>query len=317
MVSVPASTRTTSVSVSDAVVREIEKDLQNFSYVEVEGICENGRKRRPVPSDADRLQVHPLPRLPKLSDEATMQIQNIDCDKIEFRELPGAMPVLSAKTARELADNIEAVGLLHPIAVRPRSDTPGSLLGHPRSTSVPTGLLSVLLKRPTIECQVLDIGEKEGELVARAENLFRLKQSQGQKSLVIKQWLVEFTELHPERTQGKAGGAATKRKADCARRQSPIWTLPRRRASSRHVSRPPEGRSRRVRSEAGRRDGHFAVLRQATTTHCQPSHQISAPLLRATGTQSEPDGNARGHRNLSATRRDSRTGRLRYRYRFR
>ena len=69
------------------------------------------------------------PDFRKLSDEATMQIQNIDCDKIEFRELPGATPVLSVKTARELADNIEAVGLLHPIAVRPRSDTPGCYWG--------------------------------------------------------------------------------------------------------------------------------------------------------------------------------------------
>jgi hypothetical protein len=141
-----------------------------------------------------------------------MEIRLIECDKIEFLRADPDRRDLDQGVVRGIADSIQAEGMYNPIVVRTNPAKPGSYLGvqgrHRHHAK------AVLLGEPLIECQVLAMDDEEAEMAALAENLFRHALSQPEKTRAVKRWHAIFRVKHPELIgKGKAGGAATKRKA--------------------------------------------------------------------------------------------------------
>jgi ParB-like chromosome segregation protein Spo0J len=144
--------------------------------------------------------------------EAAMEIQLIECDKIEFPTANKDLRTFHMKVARGRAESIKEQRMYHPIAVRANPGKPGYYLGvQGKHRHYAKG---AILKEPLIECNVLEMGDEEAEMAAIAENLFRHGLSQPQRTMAVKRWRESFLAKHPELVgKGKAGGAAMKKKA--------------------------------------------------------------------------------------------------------
>ena len=136
-----------------------------------------------------------------------MDIQTLECDKIEFPGADDASRSFRKEVAEGLAMSIEAEGMYHPIAVRDDPDKPGHFLGVQGRHRLHAQ--HRILGRPTIACNVLAMDDDEAAIAAVAENTFRKELSQAERSKALRLWHQMFAAKHPERVgRGKAGRAA-------------------------------------------------------------------------------------------------------------
>ena len=147
--------------------------------------------------------------------EVTMEIQLIECKKVEFRKTDKDLRAFSKEAAQGIASSIQAEGMYNAIVVRANHQKPGFYLGvqgkHRHYAK------ATILKEPFIECNVLDMDDAEAEMAMITENLFRNELSAAQKALSIKKWFAYFASKHPDKVgKGKAGGAANKARAESA-----------------------------------------------------------------------------------------------------
>ena len=136
-----------------------------------------------------------------------MDIQTLECDKIEFHGADEASRSFRKEVAEGLAMSIEAEGMYYPIAVRVDPDKPGYYRGVQGRHRLHAQ--HRILGRPTIACNVLTMDDDEAAMAAVAENTFRKELSQAERSKALRLWHRMFAAKHPERVgRGKAGRAA-------------------------------------------------------------------------------------------------------------
>jgi ParB family transcriptional regulator, chromosome partitioning protein len=140
-----------------------------------------------------------------------MNVQTLECDKIEFLTTDQVLGRLNLRAARELVTSIKADRRVNPIVVRPNPEKPGHYLGIQGREHHHAML--VLLKKPSIACHVLTMDDPEAILAAITANLFRHELDPTERIRSIKRWYEHFRTIHPDLVdKGHAGGAARKKK---------------------------------------------------------------------------------------------------------
>jgi ParB/RepB/Spo0J family partition protein len=145
-----------------------------------------------------------------------MDVQLIQCTLID---IPPTNPYRTFKRefAMELSESIRLEGMWNAIVLRPNPITPDRYMlvqGRYRLHAKKD-----VLKDTHIAARVfVDMDDADAKMAMITENLWRTPLSKGQRLKATKRWWEHYARKHPGRVgKGRAGGAATKRKAEAKR----------------------------------------------------------------------------------------------------
>lgn len=143
-----------------------------------------------------------------------MEVQIVECNKIDEIKTGKELRVFSRDFAIKLAESIKVDGLLQPIVVRPNPEQPGRFIrvaGKHRHAAV-----HKILKEQFIRATVLeDFDPKDHEMAMISENLWHNPLTKNQMTLSIKKWYEYFAAKHGEqRPATELAREAKKAKAD-------------------------------------------------------------------------------------------------------